>query len=31
VGGGSYFAQARVTDTSGNQDATHPSTRFTMV
>ena len=31
VGGGSYFAQARVTDTTGNQDATHPSTRFTMV
>ena len=31
VGGGSYFAQARVTDTSGNQDTTHSSTRFTMV
>jgi hypothetical protein len=32
VPGGAYFAQARVTDTSGNMDGgVHPSTRFSTV
>jgi hypothetical protein len=31
TGGGAYFVQARVTDTAGNQDAVHSSSRFTEV